>query len=94
MIPARITDGTRTIVQHLPNSHMKRTIPVRDVLVGPPYGDPTNVMMSAWTPTPAELMRLLAGASVIVSVAGDMMPPITVHVSGTLPIVEIGRAHV
>lgn len=40
-----------------------------------------NVMETAWTPTPAELEALKAGANVTISIWGELPPPMMVFTS-------------
>ena len=55
-------------------------LPLRDEQT--PCGRP--VMVTAWLPTPEELAALNAGASVHVSIMGDVPPPMLVKV-GPVP---------
>lgn len=50
-------------------------LPVRDEVV-----DGVNIMHTAWEPTPEELVKLLNGAKVIVSLIGNNPQPIQVNV--------------
>lgn len=61
-------------------------LPLRDELVNCSVnGEGTPVMVTAWTPTPDELARLNAGASVHLRILGTIHPPVMVEV-GTPPI--------
>jgi hypothetical protein len=50
-------------------------LPIRDEIV-----DEINMMSSIWEPTPAELVKLVAGAPVKIIVMGSAHPPIKVEV--------------
>jgi hypothetical protein len=77
MLIARIQGSTR----ELGRAQGYLTLPVRDVVVVCPVsGDGTPAMETAWTPTPDELARLNAGASIVVRLAGQVHPPIMVEV--------------
>jgi hypothetical protein len=72
MISERIKDATRV----LGKSQGYLGLAVRDEL----YEDGTRQMVTAWTPTPDELARLLAGASIYVHLLGVEHPPIRLEV--------------
>ncbi|WP_293862275.1 hypothetical protein [uncultured Alsobacter sp.] len=50
----------------------------------PGTGFEASVMVTSWEPTPDELMRLNAGAPVILKLAGTMHPPVLMMV-GDVP---------
>ena len=50
-------------------------LPVRDGLDGG-----NAVMVSAWTPTPDEIARIVAGASIYLTVLGSNHPPVKLDV--------------
>jgi len=76
MMIARIDGATRVCGE----GQGYEPLPLRDEVE-----DGWPVMVTAWTPTPAELQRLLAGASVQVRIVGKVPPPMRV---GTGPIPE------
>lgn len=56
-------------------------LPVRDeTVIDKTTGDIANIMHTAWTPTQEELVKLLNGAKVIVSLQGLNPQPINVEV--------------
>ncbi len=56
-------------------------LPIRDEMVECTVnGEGTPAMVTAWTPTPDELARLVAGASVHLRVLGTAHPPVMVGV--------------
>jgi len=56
-------------------------LPIRDEMVKCTVnGEGTPAMVTAWTPTPDELARLVAGASVHLRVLGTAHPPVMVGV--------------
>lgn len=56
-------------------------LPLRDELINTSVtGDGTPSMVSAWTPSPAELARLVAGASVHLRIIGTVHPPVSIDV--------------
>jgi len=65
-------------------------LPVRHVLTpimdndGTLTGETVNIMFTAWTPTPDELIALNAGANVIISMWGNLPPPMQVT-TGKIP---------
>lgn len=71
----RIEGATRT----LGKSQGFLGLPLRDEVV-----DGQAMMVSAWEPTPAEVIRLEAGASIIVRLWGEHHPPIKLEV-GEVP---------
>jgi len=80
MLVGRIPNATRVL--GAPPDWDKATkgpccgLPVQDIetAAGP-------AMMSAWQPTPDELARLIAGASVTLLVLGRIHPPVSLAVS-------------
>ena len=73
MIGAKILGWTR----ELGKSQGYIGLTIRDIV----YDDGTQAMQSAWTPTPAELERLNAGANIILTVLGTGHPPVKVEVA-------------
>lgn len=60
-------------------------LPIRDEVINCAVnGTDTPAMVTAWTPTPAELAALNAGASVHVRILGRVPPPMNVSV-GPVP---------
>lgn len=60
-------------------------LPVRDETVNCTVNGPnTPSMMTAWIPTPAELVALNAGAAIHIRILGTLPPPMDVMV-GTPP---------
>jgi len=60
-------------------------LPIRDELISERVNGPgTPSMVTAWEPTPDELVRLNAGARVHVRILGDLPPPMMVEV-GEVP---------
>lgn len=56
-------------------------LPLRDVKLDCAVnGADTPAMETAWTPTPAELEALNAGASVVLRILGTTHPPVMVYV--------------
>lgn len=55
-------------------------LPLRDDMVNDSVMGPVNFMTSAWTPDPAELSKLTAGAAIHVRIAGQSPPPMMVAV--------------
>ncbi|NTH50493.1 hypothetical protein G6L09_05830 [Agrobacterium rhizogenes] len=56
-------------------------LPLRDEVINCAVdGDGTPAMVTAWLPTPDELARLNAGASVHLRILGTMHPPVMVEV--------------
>lgn len=77
MLIAHIEGATRVLGE----SQGYRKLPVRDELVnGTSHGSEAPCMVTAWTPTPEELILLNAGASVHVCIMGTAHPPIVVGV--------------
>lgn len=79
MLIARIAGATRTLGAP-PDWDEERDglcggLPILDTMEG---GQP--VMISAWQPTPEELLALMAGASVYLKVVGRGHPPVMVWV--------------
>lgn len=81
MIPKRIEGATRYLGAPVgwkaPESGPCVHLAIRDEATPP-------AMVSAWEPTPAELLRLAAGAPVLLTVAGIAHPPVFVGV-GEIP---------
>lgn len=50
-------------------------LPIRDMII-----EEQPIMFSSWTPTPAELARLNAGASIYLSILGTQHPPVMLSV--------------
>ncbi len=76
MIIKRIDGTTRVLGQ----SQGYCGLPIRDILLD----DGTPCMQCAWEPTPEELLKLLAGAPIILSVLGTTHPPVVLAV-GLVP---------
>ena len=80
MLIARIENATRNL--GAPAGWEREThgtcggLPIRDELAA---GD-QPCMTSAWTPTPDELARLVAGASIHLTVLGTAHPPVALAV--------------
>ncbi|NTG22034.1 hypothetical protein G6L00_16475 [Agrobacterium rhizogenes] len=56
-------------------------LPLRDEVISCAVdGDGTPAMVTAWLPTPDELARLNAGASVHLRILGTVHPPVMVEV--------------
>jgi hypothetical protein len=56
-------------------------LPIRDeTIIDTATGDITNIMHTAWTPTPEELAKLNNGANVIISLIGLNPQPLMVTV--------------
>lgn len=75
MLIARIDGATRICGE----GQGYEPLPIRDETM-----DGWPVMVTAWTPTPAELQALVAGASVQVRILGKVPPPMIVGV-GPVP---------
>lgn len=76
MMIARIPGATRV----LGKSQGYLGLPVRDEVITEAVNGPKPAMTTAWSPTPDELAKLNAGASVHVSIIGTVHPPILVAV--------------
>lgn len=77
----RIEGATRTIGK----SQGYNGLPLRDELVNCTVnGDNTPSMVTAWLPTPEELVALNAGAAIHVRILGSSHPPIHLGV-GPVP---------
>lgn len=82
MMIGRIEGATRTIGK----SQGYAGLPLRDVVVNCAVGgEGKPAMVLAWTPTPDELARLVAGASVQLWILGTAHPPVMVEV-GEAPV--------
>jgi hypothetical protein len=79
MIIASIENATRVCGE----GQGYQPLPVRDETVQTKHGA-VAVMVTAWTPTPAELAALNGGASVHVRILGITPPPMLVGV-GPVP---------
>lgn len=56
-------------------------LPLRDIVQNDSVTGPdTPAMQSAWRPTPAELAAMAAGAPVILTVVGNVHPPVMLEV--------------
>ena len=56
-------------------------LPIRDERINCTVnGEGTPAMVTAWQPTPDELARLLAGASVHLRILGTAHPPVMIEV--------------
>lgn len=77
MLIGHIEGATRTIGR----SQGYKGLPIRDEKIHCTVNGPdTPRMVTAWTPTPDELAKLNAGASVHVCLLGQTHPPILVEV--------------
>lgn len=76
MLIAMIEGVTRIIGK----SQGYRGLPLRDEVITDPVNGQTPAMVSAWQPTPDELARLNAGASIHLWVLGTQHPPVLVEV--------------
>ena len=77
MIIARIPGATRVIGK----SQGYLGLPLRDELRNTTVDGPqTPCMVTAWEPTPAELVRLNQGACVYLTVLGTQHPPVLLEV--------------
>ena len=77
MLIARIPNATRTIGK----SQGYLGLPLRDEVRNTTVDGPeTRCMVTAWEPTPDELERLNAGASVHLIVLGTVHPPVMLEV--------------
>lgn len=75
MMVANIENATRVCGE----SQGYEPLPIRDEVVNTRHGT-VPVMVTAWTPTPAELAALNRGASVHVRILGSTPPPMLVGV--------------
>lgn len=88
----RIEGATRVVGK----SQGYHGLPIRDELIECTVNGPdTPAMITAWFPTPDELMALNAGAAVHVRILGRIPPPMLVMVGPsayavTAPIGELG----
>lgn len=77
----RISGATRVLGQ----SQGYLGLPLRDVMVNSTVDGPeTPAMETAWFPTPDEIVRINAGAPVILCVLGTAHPPVMISV-GEVP---------
>lgn len=77
MMIRRIEGCTRVIGR----SQGYNGLPLRDEVINDSVnGDGTPCMVTAWEPTPDELARLNAGASILLRVLGTAHPPVMVYV--------------
>lgn len=77
MLIARIPGATRVIGK----SQGYLGLPLRDEVRNTAIDGPdTPCMVTAWEPTPEELVRLNQGANVYLTVLGTMHPPVLVEV--------------
>lgn len=76
MLIAMIEGMTRIIGK----SQGYRGLPLRDEVIIDPVNGSTPSMVSAWQPTPDELARLTAGASIHLRVLGTQHPPVLIEV--------------
>lgn len=61
-------------------------LPIRDEVIACSVNGPeTPRMVTAWQPTPDELARLIAGASVHLSILGTVHPPVMIEVGDPPP---------
>ncbi len=80
MLIARIPNATRVIGK----TQGYLGLPLRDEVRNTTVDGPaTRCMVTAWEPTPDELERLNAGASVHVVIVGTQHPPIMLEVGTT-----------
>lgn len=77
MLIARIENATRV----LGKSQGFLGLPVRDEIIAERVlGDEVPSMVTAWEPTPDELVRLNAGAKIMLRLIGTQHPPVMVEV--------------
>jgi hypothetical protein len=82
MIIKRIEGATRVLGQ----AQGYLGLPLRDELVHDPVNGPcTPSMVTAWEPTPDELVRINAGAPILLRLLGRAHPPVMITV-GELPV--------
>lgn len=85
MLPRRIPNATRVL--SAPPGWDEEvdgacgTLPICDVADGS-----VNIMYSYWEPTPDELERLSAGASLVLGVVGRAHPPVSIQVAALDPV--------
>ena len=82
MLIARIPNATRVIGKSQGYLGLPLRDEVRNTTV---HGEQTPCMVTAWEPTPDELERLNAGASVHLVIVGTQHPPC---------LLEVGEVHV
>lgn len=73
MISGRIEGATRELAKDQPEYNR---LWIRDVR----FEDGSNLMISAWLPTPDELVRMVKGAPVYLSIVGGVHPPVSLRV--------------
>ena len=76
MLIGRIEGATRV----LGKEQGYNGLPVRDVVIDCHPDGRVAAMETVWLPTPAELERLAAGASVKLTIQGTQHPPVMVEV--------------
>jgi hypothetical protein len=80
MIIGRVLGSTRTLGKaqgYIP-------LPIRDDFLVDEHGNKTEVMVTAWEPTPEEIVRIAAGAPIHLIVCGTIHPPVRMEV-GDVP---------
>lgn len=94
MLSARIEGATRVVGKSqgylgLPIKDEKVEVPaeIRDIVIDCTVNGRTPAMVTAWEPTPEDLVKLNAGASVHVRILGNRPPPMMVEV-GPVPLSE------
>lgn len=94
MLIGRIEGATRVVGKSqgylgLPLKDETVTLPaeIRDIVIDCTVNGETPAMVTAWEPTPEELAKLNAGASVHVRILGNVPPPMMVEV-GPVPLSE------
>lgn len=86
MLIAMIENATRVIGR----SQGYLGLPIRDETFHCAVNGPgTPMMVTAWQPTPEEIQRLVAGASVHLKILGTTHPPVMIDV-GEAPIEDKG----
>lgn len=77
MLIGRITGATRVLGKR----QGYFGLPVRDEIADEKVNGPgTPVMVTAWEPTPEEIAKIVAGASIEVRILGTAHPPMMVGV--------------
>ena len=81
MLIARIPNATRVIGKSQGYLGLPLRDEIRDTTAD---GEQTPCMVTAWEPTPDELARLNAGASVHLVIVGTQHPPVLLEVGESL----------
>lgn len=71
MLPMRIANATRVLAENQDEYH---ALAIHDETMP----DGTNMMVSLWEPTPAEIAHIMAGGHIRLSIMGRQHPPVNI----------------